>query len=378
MVARKDEPSLRSKRLVIKVGSSVLTETDEVGLNMQILASIASQISNLLDSGREIVLVSSGAIAAGLKHLNIKKYPKNMPERQAAAAVGQPILMDAYSKVFNKLGLNIAQILLTHSDLDERERFLNACNTIDNLLHKGVVPIVNENDTVSTEEIKFGDNDSLAVQVAQMTRSGLVVILSDVEGMYNANPNINENAKLLSRVDNLSDELINAAGKSNNKFSHGGMVAKIKAIQVLSQVGISTLMLKGRNENVVLRSLEGEDLGSFFVPKKKRINARKSWIGTTAKSRGWLKIDHGAVEALLRKGRSLLPSGVVDAGGNFSFGDVVELQTFEGKSLGRGLVNYNCEEVKLIAGKQTREISSILGSKDYDEIVHRNNFLSIN
>ncbi len=375
MIARKEETSLKSKRLVIKVGSSVLTASDEVGLNLEVLSSIANQISVLLERGREIVLVSSGAIAAGLKHLNVKKYPKTMPERQGAAAVGQPILMDAYSKVFNRLGLNIAQILLTHSDLDERKRFLNACNTIDNLLHKKIIPIVNENDTVSTEEIKFGDNDSLATQVAQMTQSGLVVILSDVEGMYSANPNLDKNAKLLSRVENVSEQLIDATGKSNNQFSHGGMVTKISAIKVLSQIGISTLMLKGRNDSVILRALEGEDLGSFFVPKKKRINARKSWIGTTAKSRGWLKIDNGAVEALLERGRSLLPSGVIDAGGNFMFGDVVELQSIEGKSLGKGLANYNCNEVKLIAGKHTREIHSILGSKDYDEIIHRNNFL---
>ena len=206
MIVRAKEASLKSKRIVIKVGSSVLTASDEIGLNLEVLSSIATQISLLLKMGHEIVLVSSGAIAAGLKLLNIKKYPKTMPERQGAAAVGQPILMDAYNKVFKKLGLNIAQILLTHSDLDERERFLNACNTIDNLLHKKIIPIVNENDTVSTEEIKFGDNDSLASQVAQMTRSGLVVILSDVEGMYSANPNIDKNAKLLSRIENLSDE----------------------------------------------------------------------------------------------------------------------------------------------------------------------------
>jgi glutamate 5-kinase len=378
MIVRAKEASLKSKRIVIKVGSSVLTASDEVGLNLEVLSSIATQISLLLKMGHEIVLVSSGAIAAGLKLLNIKKYPKTMPERQGAAAVGQPILMDAYNKVFKKLGLNIAQILLTHSDLDERERFLNACNTIDNLLHKKIIPIVNENDTVSTEEIKFGDNDSLASQVAQMTRSGLVVILSDVEGIYSANPNIDKNAKLLSRVENLSDELIDVTGKSNNKFSHGGMVTKISAIKVLSQIGISTLMLKGRRPDVILRALKGEDVGSFFVPKKKRINARKSWIGTTARSRGWLKIDNGAVEALLDRGRSLLPSGVIDAGGDFSFGDVVELQSVDGNPLGKGLVNYNCSEVKLIAGKHTREINRILGSKDYDEIIHRNNFLGLN
>ena len=378
MIARNEETSLKSKRLVIKVGSSVLTASDEIGLNFEVLSSIANQISVLLEKGREVVLVSSGAIAAGLKHLNIKEYPKTMPERQGAAAVGQPILMDAYSKVFNKLGLNIAQILLTHSDLDERERFLNACNTIDNLLHKKIIPIVNENDTVATEEIKFGDNDSLATQVAQMTHSGLVVILSDVEGMYSANPNLDKNAKLLSRVENLSDQLIDATGKSNNQFSHGGMVTKISAIKVLSQIGISTLMLKGRSDSVILKALEGEDIGSFFVAKEKRINAKKSWIGTTARSRGWLKIDNGAVKALLERGRSLLPSGVIDAGGNFMFGDVVELQSIDGKSLGKGLVNYNCNEVKLIAGKHTREINGILGSKDYDEIIHRNNFLGLN
>ncbi len=325
--------------------------------------------------GRQVVVVSSGAIAAGVKRLGLKLIPKAIPERQAAAAVGQPILMEAYGRAFKQRGIETAQVLLIHSDLDERSRFLNACNTFETLMGKGVLPIVNENDTVSVEGIRFGDNDTLAAQTAQMVQAGLVIILSDVEGLYDKDPKTSETARLIPRVVGLPKEISSTAGTSTNPLAHGGMRTKIEAVRVLNKVGISTLIVKGRETNVIERVLMGEPLGTLFLPNGTRLKGKKGWIGTTAKPRGWLKLDVGAVNALVKRGKSLLPSGVVSVGGNFHFGDVVEIRNTKGMVLGRGLANYSGDEAAKIAGRQTTEIASILGDKPYDEIVHRNNFV---
>ncbi len=370
---RRGEPSLRSRRIVVKVGGSVLTTTEENGVNRRVLGRIVSQVVQLQAARREVILVSSGAIAAGIKRLGMNAVPAAIPDRQAAAAVGQPILMEAYGRAFRRRGIDMAQVLLTHADLDARSRFLNTCNTFETLLSKGVMPIVNENDTVSIEELRFGDNDILAAQVAQMIRAELVVILSDVEGLYDADPRGPGDARLLSRVEGLPASAVKAAGGSLNPLAHGGMAAKINAIRVLNRVGISTLILRGRAPRVLARAFEGEEVGTLFIPNGSPLKGKKGWIGTTATPKGWLRLDDGAVRALVERGKSLLPSGVVGAGGDFRFGDLVELRNLGGKSLGRGLVNYSVDEVKLIAGRQTKEIARILGSKDYDEIVHRNN-----
>ncbi len=367
--------ALKSRRIVVKVGSSVLTASDELGVNRRVLGRIASQVVKLRKEGRQVVVVSSGAIAAGVKRLDMEGIPKAVPERQAAAAVGQPILMEAYGRAFRRRGVETAQVLLIHSDLDERSRFLNACNTFETLMSKGVLPIVNENDTVSVEEIRFGDNDTLAAQSAQMIQAGLVILLSDVAGLYDEDPRISEQARLIPRVEGLPKEIFSIAGKSPNPLAHGGMRAKVQAVKILNKVGIRTLVVKGREPNVIERALAGEPLGTLFVPNSARLKGKKGWIGTTAKPRGWLKIDVGAVNALVKRGKSLLPSGVVSAGGNFRFGDVVEIRGAHEVILGRGLANYSSGEVAQIAGKQTKEIASILGSKDYDEVVHRNNFV---
>lgn len=334
---------------------------------------IVSQIAQLHVARRQVVLVSSGAIAAGVKRLGIKGIPKGIPQRQAAAAVGQPILMEAYGRAFKRRGLDMAQVLLTHADLDVRSRFLNACNTFETLLGQGVMPIVNENDTVSVEELRFGDNDILAAQVAQMIHSELVIILSDVEGLYDSDPRISPDARLISRVEGLPANVLKSAGTSPNPLAHGGMAAKVNAIKVLNRVGITTLIVRGRSPGVILRALDGEEEGTLFSPNGARLKGRRSWIGTTASPKGWIRLDGGAVQALVRGGKSLLPSGVTDVGGEFRFGDIVELIGPRGEVLGQGLVNYSASEVREIAGHHTREIEEILGSKDYDEVIHRNN-----
>ena len=371
--SRRKDPALKSRRVVVKIGSSVLTSPDEVGVNRRVLGMIASQVAELRAARREVVLVSSGAIAAGIKRLGMKGIPPGIPERQAAAAVGQPVLMEAYGRAFKRRGLDMAQILLTHSDLDNRSRFLNACNTFETLLAQGVMPIVNENDTVAVEEIRFGDNDILAAQVAQMVHAELVVILSDVEGLYDSDPRLSPDARLLSRVEGLSASIMKSAGTSTNPLAHGGMAAKINAVKVLNRVGISTLILRGRSSRIILRALAGEAEGTLFIPNGARLKGRKGWIGTTASPKGWIRLDEGAVQALVRRGKSLLPSGVTDVGGEFRFGDIVELLGPGGEVLGQGLVNYGAGEVREIAGHHSREIEAILGSKEYDEIVHRNN-----
>jgi len=374
---KRDDAVLNSRRLVVKVGSSVLTASNELGVNRRVLGRIASQVAKLREEGRQVVVVSSGAIAAGVKRLGFKEIPRAVPERQAAAAVGQPILMEAYGRAFKQRGIETAQVLLIHSDLDERSRFLNACNTFEALISKGVLPIVNENDTVSIEEIRFGDNDTLAAQTAQMVQAGLVIILSDVAGLYDEDPRKSKTARLIPRVEGLPQEIASVAGTSRNPLAHGGMRTKVEAVNILNKVGISTLIVKGRDPNVIERVVTGEPLGTLFVPNGARLKGKKGWIGTTAKPRGWLKIDSGAVNAMLKRGKSLLPSGVVSVKGNFRFGDVVEIQDTEGMAIGRGLANYSSEDDVCITEIQIKEIASILGGKDYDEIIHRNNFVLI-
>ena len=376
-MTKRDDPALKSRRIVVKVGSSVLTASDEMGVNRRVLGRIASQVAKLREEGRQVVMVSSGAIAAGVKRLGLKEIPKAVPERQAAAAVGQPILMEAYGRAFRQRGIGTAQVLLIHSDLDERSRFLNACNTFQALISRGILPIVNENDTVSIKEIRFGDNDTLAAQTAQIVQAGLVIILSDVAGLYDEDPRQSKTARLIPRVEGLPKEITSIAGTSPNPLAHGGMRTKVEAVNILNKVGISTLIVKGRDPDIIERVVMGEPLGTLFVPNGARLKGKKGWIGTTAKPRGWLKLDSGAVNAMLKRGKSLLPSGVVSVGGNFRFGDVVEIQDIQGVAFGRGLANYSSDDAIRIAGKQTREIASILGTKDYDEIIHRNNFVLI-
>lgn len=358
---------------MVKVGSSVLTQAGEQGVNSRVVGRLVAQAAELVRGGRQVIIVTSGAISAGLKRLGILGKHKGMPFKQAAAAVGQTLLMQAYERSFARYGLNVGQVLLTHEDVQERRRFLNARNTLLTLLAQGAVPIINENDTVAVEEIQFGDNDTLAAQVANMAEADLLVLLSDVEGMFTADPALESGAERLSVIRGIGRAVRSAAGMSRSPLAVGGMVTKLEAIRIVGALGIPAVIARGRSSRVLPRLLAGEDVGTLFLPEGPRLTHRKGWIAFALKPRGWLQVDRGARRALVEQGRSLLPSGVADLGGSFEFGDPVSCRDEEGREFARGLVNYGARELAQIRGHHTRDIEHILGYKYYDEVIHRDN-----
>ncbi len=361
--------------VVVKIGSTVLTSDEEEGINEVVVRDLVRQVCRLLSSGRRVIMVSSGAISAGLKLMGISLKGRDMPLKQAAAAVGQSHLVRAYERFFQKRGYRVGQILLTHEDVGDRPRFLNACHTLDALLARGIVPIVNENDTVAVEEIRFGDNDTLAAQVASMVGADLLLILSDVDGFYTADPSKRADAGLIPLVEWVTAEFEAMAGVSGSRLGTGGMVTKLGAAKMLGELGIPTLVVRGRDRDVVLRALSGEEVGTLFLAKAKRLPHRKHWIAYSLKPRGWLRVDEGARSALSSGGKSLLPSGVIDSGGKYEFGDSVRCLDEKGQEFARGLVNYGAGEVARIKGRHSRDIERILGYRLYDEVIHRDNLV---
>ncbi|MDX2347657.1 MAG: glutamate 5-kinase, partial [Nitrospirota bacterium] len=322
---------------------------------------------------RQLVLVSSGAIVAGIAHLALKTYPHEVPLQQAAAAVGQSRLVRAYEMAFEKSGHKIAQVLLTHQDLANRRRFLNARHTLTTLLQLGVIPIINENDTVATEEIRFGDNDALAGQIAHLIDADLLVILSDVNGLYEADPHLNPSAKLIPLVPTITKQIENLAGASRSKSSRGGMVTKIQAAKQAGRFGVPTLLLNGETPNALAHVLEGNPNGTFFASKESSLTNRKQWIAFTLRPKGEIMLDEGAVAALVLRGKSLLASGILNVKGTFLTGDPVSCTTQEGVVFAQGLINYSAESLQRIKGKQTSEIQQLLGTLEYEEVIHRDN-----
>jgi glutamate 5-kinase len=319
------------------------------------------------------VLVSSGAIVAGISHLALKTYPQEVPLLQAAAAVGQSRLLHAYEMGFEESGHKIAQILLTHQDLADRRRFLNARHTLTTLLQLGVIPIINENDTVATEEIRFGDNDALAGQIAHLIDADLLVILSDVNGLYEADPYLNPSAKLIPLVSTITKKIENLAGASRTQSSRGGMVTKIQAAKQAGRFGVPTLLLNGETPHALGQALEGNPSGTFFVSKQSSLNTRKQWIAFTLRPKGEVMLDDGAVAALALRGKSLLASGILNIKGTFLTGDPISCTTQEGIIFAQGLSNYSAETLHRIKGKQTSEIRQLLGALEYEEVIHRDN-----
>ncbi len=361
----------RARRVVVKVGSGVLTRTD--GLNRDAVRDIAEQIYRLIESGRQVLLVSSGAMAAGFKKLGLAARPADIPGRQAAAAVGQPEVMAAYEDVFDRFGVKTAQILLTGDGLSYRKRYLNARNTLFTLFSWGVIPIVNENDTVSVEEIQFGDNDNLAAMMAFLINADVVVNITTIEGLYTADPRNEKNARLIDEVGRITRKIERLAGDIPGALGTGGMKSKITAARKLNRGGIPMVIAGGRTPSVLDRLFAGETLGTFFMPRPERMGSRKRWIGFSVQSEGILGLDDGAAAAVVKRGKSLLPGGVVSVSGNFDVGAAVSLTDSRGVSLGTGLVNYSAADVRLIMGKKTDRIAEILGAKPYDEIIHRDN-----
>lgn len=365
----------QSKRLVVKVGSALVTNNG-AGLAFDFIADCARQIAGLHAQGRQVLLVSSGAIAAGMQRLGWNTRPHAMHDLQAAAAVGQMGLAQAYETTFGELGLKAAQILLTHEDLADRTRYLNARSTLQALLAYGVVPIINENDTVVTDEIKFGDNDTLGALVANLVEADALIILTDQKGLYTADPRQDPTATLISegRADDRSYETM--AGGAGSSISKGGMITKIRAAQRACRSGADTLIVSGREEAALLRAAQGEVIGTLLYASDTPLGARKQWLADHLQLAGSVVLDDGAAQALL-SGRSLLPIGVVAIDGDFARGAAVACRDASGKEIARGLINYDSSEARRIARHTSQEIESLLGYLDEEELIHRDNLVLI-
>jgi len=364
----------QTKRIVLKIGSGIIASRDQ-GLDAPRIEQLAKEVAQIREGGHQILLVSSGAILSGLKKLGLTERPKTLPMKQAAAAVGQSQLMWAYEHAFDQLGIKVAQVLLTHEDLSNRARFLASRNTLTTLLDWEVVPVINENDTVSTEEIRFGDNDNLAALVAHLVDAQLLVILSDVDGLYTENPQKNPRATLIPEVIKVTPEIERMAGDAVSFGGTGGMLSKVKAAKQAAAYGVATLIIGGSIPGRVIEALGGVEMGTLFFPEEQKLNSRQHWIAYTLKSKGRLHLDLGAVEALMKKGKSLLPSGVREVSGKFEPGDAVSCLGPEGQEFAKGLVNYSSVELIKIKGAKSTEIVKILGYKDYDEVIHRDNLV---
>ena len=361
-----------AERLVVKVGSSLVTNEGR-GLDHQRLAQWAGQISTLAGLGKEVVLVSSGAIAEGMQRLGWMKRPHALNELQAAAAVGQMGLVEAYERCFRAHGLHTAQVLLTHADLADRERYLNARSTLRTLLELKVIPIINENDTVTTEEIKFGDNDTLGALVANLIEADVLVILTDQQGLYTADPRKDPTATLVQEAIAGEAALEVMAGGAGSAIGRGGMLTKILAAKRAARSGAHTVIASGREADVLIRLARGERIGSQLVAHRSPLAARRQWLADHLQVRGRLRLDSGAARALIEQGKSLLPIGVTEVIGDFRRGEVVACLDPDGRDIAHGLVNYSADEARRIMGRQTSQIESILGYLEESELIHRDN-----
>lgn len=370
----RDELLTRAKRIVIKIGSRLIASRT-AGLRPDQIERLADEIASLRTDGRQVVIVSSGAIVSGITKLHLKDYPKSLPVKQAAAAVGQSRLMWAYEKAFERLGIQVAQILLTHGDLADRRRFLNARHTLSALIGFGVLPIVNENDTVAVEEIRVGDNDTLASEVAHLMDADLLVILSDVDGLYTENPRANPSATLIPLIPEITGEIELRAGGSGSFEGTGGMATKIRAAKKVGEHGVPTLILNGERPGLLPTVLAGGPGGSLFLARERRLTSRKHWIAFTLRSRGHVRLDQGAVEALTRRGKSLLASGIIDVSGQFEAGDSVSCLNPDGKEFARGLVNFSSDLLNRMKGLKTQDIQQRIGPQEYEEVIHRDNLV---
>lgn len=363
-----------AKRLVIKIGSSLVTNEGQ-GLDHAALARWAEQIATLKKSGKQLLLVSSGAIAEGMQRLGWRKRPHSMHELQAAAAVGQMGLIQAYESCFRTFGLHTAQILLTHEDLSDRKRYLNARSTLRSLLALNVIPVINENDTVVTDEIRFGDNDTLGALVTNLIEADVFIILTDQVGLYTADPRQNPQATLVTEARAGDENLEKMAGIRGTPIGRGGMLTKVLAAKRAARSGAHTVIAPGREANVLLRLAQGEALGSLLFAEAATLAARKQWLADHLQVRGKLMLDAGAVQALCVSGKSLLPIGVYDLNGDFERGEVVSCMDPQGREIARGLVNYNTQETRRILRLSTQEIESTLGYVHEPELIHRDNLV---
>jgi glutamate 5-kinase len=366
---------LRSaRRIVVKVGTSTLTySTGKFNFNR--METLVRQLVDLQNQGKEITLVTSGAVGAGMGRMGLDRRPATIVENQALAAIGQGLLMQVYEKLFSEYGQMIAQVLLTRDDVSDRKRYLNASNTLLTLLSYRVIPIINENDTVATEELKFGQNDCLSALVAGLIEADLLILLSDIDGLFTADPKTDPDATLIPIVSEINSKIMAVAGGAGSKLGTGGMITKLEAARMANSAGVSMVIMNGNDPAKIQNLFGGIPTGTVFLSDQPVVNSRKRWIAYGPPLNGELIIDEGAEKALIKHGKSLLPSGVVDLSGEFDEGDLLKIINTNQLELGRGLTNYGSEQLRKIKGKKSSEIKTILGYKFTDEVIHRDNLV---
>ncbi len=364
----------KAQRWVIKIGSALLTK-DGKGLDYDAIADWSGQIAKLRDQGREIILVSSGSVAEGMSRMGWTVRPKELAKLQAAAAIGQTGLIEAYESQFKQYKIQAAQILLTHDDVSNRKRYLNARNTLRTLLKLNTLPIINENDTVALEEMRLGDNDTLAALVANLVEADLLVILTDQQGLFNKDPRHHENAKLITEDSACNQNLLNFAGSASTALGSGGMATKITAAQRAARSGCATIIASGREDQVLQRLSNGDDLGTLLLPDTTPMVARKQWIAGQVQPCGVVHLDEGAAASIQQNGASLLAIGVEQVEGGFKRGDVVDCKNHQGKVIARGVINYSSDDVKKLYKTPSSKINEILGYQGESEVIHRDNLV---
>ncbi|WP_317381987.1 glutamate 5-kinase [Megasphaera stantonii] len=364
----------KKNRIVVKVGSSTLTH--ETGkLNYHRIERLAMEIADLANQGKEMVLVSSGAVSAGMGPLGLSSRPKTIREKQAVAAVGQGVLMHTYEKMFREYGQNVGQVLLTRMDAQDRKKFMNSRNTLLTMLQMGVIPIINENDVVAIDEFKIGDNDTLSAMVSNFIEADLLIILSDVDGLYTANPQTHPEARIIPVVTEVDKHVYDIAGGAGSSIGTGGMYTKIQAASIATSSGVDMVIASGGEDGVLRRICQGEDVGTWFTAKDSNLHTKKRWLLSGGKARGSLIVDSGCRNALVEHGSSLLPVGITAVEGEFHEGDIVNVM-YEGLVIAKGIVNYNSESVEAIKRHKTDDITKILGHEGvYEEVIHRDNLV---
>lgn len=366
-------PFKGGKRIVVKVGSGVLTEKNS--LNLGVINSIAQQICALHNRGIQVILVSSGAMAAGVTKIGLPERPVETPKRQAVSAIGQADLIRQWEKALDQCGRKVAQVLLTRGDLCDRLRYLNARNTINTLLEWDVLPIINENDTVAVKSLQFGDNDNLGAMITLLMGADLMINLTDIGGLFDKDPRNHEDAKLIPKVTAMGKDIDAMAGKIAGPLGTGGMGTKISAARKLTSAGIPMIIACGLSPDILMDIFKDDFVGTYFVPKTEKLNSRKNWIGLTLKAKGKITIDAGAQEAVVNQGKSILPSGITRVEDYFEAGDPIEFVNEARQVLGMGLVNYNASDILKIMGCRTGMIKDRLGFRSYDEVIHRDNLV---
>lgn len=364
----------KARRVVVKAGSAVLT--DDKGLKDEVIANLARELSFLRETGREVILVSSGAVAAGRRKLGTgARLTGELKVKQALAAMGQGLLMHSYEQAFSRHDQKVGQILLTHSDLSRRDRYLNVRNTILTLFDFGVIPVINENDTVSVEELRFGDNDTLGALIANMIGADMFIILSDVDGLYTADPQSDPEARPLYTVARIDSEVEKMAGFTRSALGTGGMQSKIRAARMVATAGGSSFIGPGNREHILQDLFSGNMVGTFFLPSSEKIKSRKHWIAYVLRPQGYFILDDGACRAVVERGKSLLPSGILAVSGHFGVGAPVQCRTRNNEVIAAGLTNYSSEDIERIKGCQSNKVKDILGFCDSDEVIHRDNLV---